>query len=97
MDTLFIAGAWRPARDAQTRTIHCPADGREVVTVAEASEADARDAVAAARAAFDDGPWPRMPAPERGALLRRLAGRRVVVFLDYDGVLTLLVDRPVTA
>ena len=39
MDTLFIAGAWRPARDARTRTIHCPADGREVVTVAEASEA----------------------------------------------------------
>ena len=75
MDTLFIAGAWRPAHDAQTRTIHCPADGREVVTVAEASEADARDAVAAARAAFDDGPWPRTPAPERAALLRRLADR----------------------
>ena len=75
MDTLLIAGAWRPAHDARTRTIHCPADGREVVTVAEASEADARDAVAAARAAFDSGPWPRTPAPERAALLRRLADR----------------------
>ena len=75
MDTLLIGGAWRPARDARTRTIHCPADGREVVTVAEASEADARDAVAAAREAFDSGPWPRTPAPERAALLRRLADR----------------------
>jgi len=75
MDTLFIAGARRPARDAGTRTIHCPADGREVVTVAEAGEQDARDAVAAARAAFDAGPWPRTPAPERAALLRRLADR----------------------
>ena len=75
METLFIAGSWRPARDSGTRTIHCPADGREVVTVAEATADDARDAVAAARAAFDDGPWPRTPAPERAALLRRLADR----------------------
>ena len=63
MDTLFIAGAWRPARDARTRTIHCPADGREVVTVAEASEADARDAVAAARARLRRRPL----APYAGA------------------------------
>ena len=75
MDTLFIAGAWRPARDSGTRTIHCPADGHEVVTVAEAGEADARDAVAAARVAFDTGSWPRTPAVERAALLRRLADR----------------------
>ncbi|HET8960635.1 aldehyde dehydrogenase family protein [Nocardioides sp.] len=75
METLFIAGAWRPARDSGTRTIHCPADGQEVVTVAEAGEQDARDAVAAARAAFDDGGWPQTPAPERADLLRRLADR----------------------
>jgi betaine-aldehyde dehydrogenase len=43
--------------------------------VAEATADDARDAVAAARTAFDDGPWPRTPAPERAALLRRLADR----------------------
>jgi betaine-aldehyde dehydrogenase len=75
MDTLFIDGAWRAARDSGTRTIHCPADGHEVVTVAEATAQDARDAVAAARAAYDDGPWPDTPAPERAALLRRLADR----------------------
>ena len=67
MDSLFTAGAWRAAYDSGTRTIHCPADGQEVVTVAEATEQDARDAVAAARAAFDTGPWPRTPAPERAA------------------------------
>ncbi|QZY28355.1 aldehyde dehydrogenase family protein [Nocardioides coralli] len=75
MDTLFIAGTWRPAGNSGTRSIHCPADGQHVVTVAEATADDARDAVAAARAAFDDGPWPRTPAPERAALLRRLADR----------------------
>ena len=75
MDTLFIAGTWRPARDSGTRTIRCPADGREVVTVAEASADDARDAVAAARTAFDHGPWPQTPAVERADLLRRVADR----------------------
>ncbi len=83
MDTLFIAGHWRPAGDSGTRTIHCPADGREVVTVAEATASDARDAVAAARVAFDSGPWPRTPASERAALLRRLADRLVA---DRDEV-----------
>ena len=75
MDTLFIAGSWRPAQDSGTRTIRCPADGREVATVAAATAADAHDAVAAARTAFDHGPWPKTPAPERAALLRRLADR----------------------
>jgi betaine-aldehyde dehydrogenase len=75
MDTLFIDGAWVAAQDSGTRTITCPADGREVVTVAEATADDAAAAVAAARAAFDDGPWPSTPAPERAALLRRFADR----------------------
>ena len=75
MDTLFIGGAWGAAQDSGTRTIHCPAGGREVATVAEATADDARAADAAARAAFDDGPWPQTPAPERAAVLRRLADR----------------------
>lgn len=43
------------------------------VEVALGAAADARRAVAAARQAFDDGPWPRMGLAERGALLHRLA------------------------
>lgn len=41
--------------------------------VALGSKADADLAVAAARRAFDDGPWPRMTFAERGAILHRLA------------------------
>ncbi|MEA2254202.1 MAG: aminomuconate-semialdehyde/2-hydroxymuconate-6-semialdehyde dehydrogenase [Solirubrobacteraceae bacterium] len=41
--------------------------------VALGDAADAERAIAAARAAFDDGPWPRMRFEERGALLHRLA------------------------
>lgn len=42
-------------------------------TVAEGGEAEARDALAAARTAFDSGPWPRMSERERSAVLHRLA------------------------
>jgi betaine-aldehyde dehydrogenase len=72
---LFIAGEWRDAADGATREIRCPADGRHVGTVSEGGEQDAVAAVVAARAAFDNGPWPRTPAPERAALLHRLADR----------------------
>jgi aminomuconate-semialdehyde/2-hydroxymuconate-6-semialdehyde dehydrogenase len=41
--------------------------------VALGGAAEAGRAVAAARAAFDDGPWPRMGFEERGAILHRLA------------------------
>jgi aminomuconate-semialdehyde/2-hydroxymuconate-6-semialdehyde dehydrogenase len=41
--------------------------------VAEASAADADRAIASARTAFDEGPWPRMGRVERAALIHRLA------------------------
>lgn len=74
---MHIDGEWRDAVDGATRTIHCPADGSLVATVAEGSERDALDAVRAARRAFDDGPWPHTPSPERAALLHRVADRLV--------------------
>ena len=39
----------------------------------EATAADTERAIGAARAAFDDGRWSDVPAPERGALLLRVA------------------------
>ena len=73
MPELFIGGTWRDARSGATRDIHCPADARLIATVSEGAEDDALAAVAAARAAFDDGDWPRTPAPTRAALLHRVA------------------------
>ncbi len=75
MPELFIGGAWLEASDGATREIHCPADGSLVGTVSEATATDATAAVRAARAAFDHGLWPSTPAPERAALLHRLADR----------------------
>ena len=75
MTTLHINGQWRTAASGETREITCPADGSVVATVDEGGAADALEAVRAAREAFDSGPWPSTPAPERAALLHRLADR----------------------
>ena len=73
MAELFVDGLWRPAAEGGTRDITCPADGSHVGVVAEATDADTLAAIAAARAAFDDGPWPGTPIAQRGALLGRVA------------------------
>ncbi|MFI8003024.1 aldehyde dehydrogenase family protein [Streptomyces sp. NPDC086010] len=73
MPELFIGGRWSAAVAGGTREIRCPADGELVAAVDEAGPRDAAAAVAAAREAFDGGPWPRTPAAERGRLLLRVA------------------------
>ncbi|WP_406233173.1 aldehyde dehydrogenase family protein [Nocardia sp. NBC_01009] len=70
---LLIDGAWTRASDGGTRQIVNPADGSVVAEVDEATPEDARRAVAAARAAFDDGAWVATPVTERAALLLRIA------------------------
>ncbi|WP_225728236.1 MULTISPECIES: aldehyde dehydrogenase family protein [unclassified Nocardia] len=70
---LFIGGHWVHAADGGIREIIDPASGSVAATVDEATPDDALRAVAAARAAFDDGAWAATPAAERAALLLRIA------------------------
>ncbi|WP_232326767.1 aldehyde dehydrogenase family protein [Microbispora sp. ATCC PTA-5024] len=70
---MYIGGRWREASGGGTREIRCPADGTLAATVSEAIRADTESAIAAAREAFDEGPWPRTPEVERGRLLLRVA------------------------
>jgi betaine-aldehyde dehydrogenase len=73
MRGLFIDGRWRATSAAEPRPVLDPGTGEVVDHAAEASAEDARDAVAAARRAFDEGPWPHRSAGERADVLRRLA------------------------
>ena len=75
MQTLLnhINGRWVPARDGATREILNPADNSVIALATDSGAADADDAIAAARAAFDQGPWGRSTGPERAALLFALA------------------------
>jgi 4-(gamma-glutamylamino)butanal dehydrogenase len=68
---LFVGGEVRGA--AASRKILTPRDGSLLAEVAWAGEADVDDAVAAARRAFDHGPWPRLHPRERGEILQRFA------------------------
>jgi acyl-CoA reductase-like NAD-dependent aldehyde dehydrogenase len=69
---LRIGGDRVPARDGRTFETIDPASGEAVAEVAYASAEDVDRGVAAARAAFDDGPWRSAPASERERLLHAL-------------------------
>ncbi len=70
---LFIDGAYVDAQSGTTFESVNPATGEVIAHVAEASKADVDVAVAAARRAFDHGPWPRMSVAERSAILMKIA------------------------
>ncbi len=69
----YINGAWRAAESSETFTVISPRDGRRVGSVPAASRADIDAAVEAARHAFYETDWPRLPVGERAAICRRLA------------------------
>ncbi len=73
MRYLYIAGKWTEAADDGTSQTINPYDATPLDTLAEAGPADVDAAVAAAREAFDDGPWRRSTVTERAALLSKIA------------------------
>jgi aldehyde dehydrogenase (NAD+) len=72
----FIDGKWVDPSSAARIDVIMPSTEERFVTVAEAKEADINRAVAAARKAFDHGPWPRMSHAERAGYLSAI-GREV--------------------
>jgi aminomuconate-semialdehyde/2-hydroxymuconate-6-semialdehyde dehydrogenase len=70
---LFIDGKYVDALSGKTFDDVNPATGEVIARVAEADYADVDLAVKAARRAFDEGPWPKMPVAERSAILMKLA------------------------
>jgi aldehyde dehydrogenase (NAD+) len=70
---LLIDGRHVPAASGRTFESRNPATGELLATIAEGDSADIDRAVAAARRAFEDGPWPRFTPAGRQAVLLRLA------------------------
>ena len=72
-DKLYIGGKWvAPATD-QVLEVFSPATEERVGSCPVASPADIDDAVAVARRAFDEGPWPQTTPAERGEILAKAA------------------------
>ena len=94
LDRFFIGGQW--TKPAGSKHFDAIDSGTESVyaRVPEATRADVEEAVAAARAAFDHGPWPRMSHTERAGYLRALgaalgarAGDLAAIWTMESGIL----------
>ncbi|NKJ44416.1 aldehyde dehydrogenase family protein [Novosphingobium sp. SG720] len=92
---LLIDGAFVPAADGQTLPSHNPATGEHLADFARGQAADVDRAVAAARAAFESGPWPRFSPAERQALLLRLADLVAAQAEDFALLDTLDMGSPI--
>ena len=66
---LFINGQWVDAASGKTFATPNPATGETLANVAEGDAEDIDRAVRAARRAFEDGPWGKMTASERGRII----------------------------
>ena len=101
-DSIFINGVWaKPSTDRKLCVVS-PTSEIPLIEVAEAVEADVDRAVAAARTAFDEGPWPRLSPAERGEVLKAL-GREMEkrindlaqAWIDQVGVVRSFAERSV--
>ena len=70
---MFLNGGWVEASEGHTREILNPANNELLAVVTDGTEHDAEIAIGHARRAFDEGPWPKMRAPERASYLFKLA------------------------
>jgi acyl-CoA reductase-like NAD-dependent aldehyde dehydrogenase len=77
MDTyqLYIGGKFVDAEGGVTKPTHNPYNGEPIANIPVASVADAEAAIAAAREAFDNGPWPHMSGEERSEIICTLSAK----------------------
>ena len=70
---MLIGDSWVDATSGKSFPVYNPATGDVLATVAEGEQEDINRAVAAARKAFDEGPWRKLTASQRGRLIWKLA------------------------
>src|SRR6202790_3638239 len=70
---MFINGEWVASKSSKTFPVYDPSTEETIAQVPDASADDVNRAVAAAKTAFEEGPWSTTTAQERGRVLFRLA------------------------
>ncbi len=73
VDKFYIGGKWVEPHESNRIAVVSPDTEEVIAHVAEATDADVDQAVAAAREAFDKGPWPKMAVEERNDWVRKLS------------------------
>jgi aldehyde dehydrogenase (NAD+) len=70
---MFIDGKWTAAASGRTYDVPNPATEETIGAAPDGAVEDMQRAIAAARKAFDEGPWPRSTRHERHRALMRIA------------------------
>ena len=94
-DKFFIGGKWVEPLSNRKLDVISPVTEERILSYPEASQADMDRAVAAAREAFDNGPWPRMAPTERARYLRKVAEHLAERLDDIAYSWTLQVGAPI--
>ncbi|HXG18596.1 MAG TPA: aldehyde dehydrogenase [Methylomirabilota bacterium] len=92
---LFIYGEYVHSASGKTFPVVNPANNEVLTELAEAGVEDVNRAVAAARKAFDEGPWPRLKTAERARMLRHFAELLVKHAPELEQIESLDVGKPV--
>lgn len=71
--SMLINGEFVASKSAKTFAVYDPSTEEVIARVPDANADDVNRAVAAAKAAFEEGPWATTTAQERGRVLFRLA------------------------
>jgi acyl-CoA reductase-like NAD-dependent aldehyde dehydrogenase/thiamine pyrophosphate-dependent acetolactate synthase large subunit-like protein len=95
-ERFFIGGRWVEPLSNRRLDVISPMTEERILSYPEAGEADMDRAVAAAREAFDSGPWPQMTPAERARSLRRVADLLAERLDDIAEAWTLQVGAPIT-
>ena len=70
---IYVGGEWIAPAGTGTIEVVSPHTEQVIARVPDGTKADIDKAVAAARDAFDNGPWPRLTPAERGDYISRLS------------------------
>jgi betaine-aldehyde dehydrogenase len=95
-EQLYIGGELVSPSGTAKIEVRSPANGELVGTVPDGTAADIDRAVAAAREAFDRGPWPRMAPGERADALARLNEQITLRSEEFASVIASEVGSPIT-
>lgn len=93
-DTFFIDGGWAAPASSDTIQVISPHTQEVVATVPEGMPADIDAAVAAARRAFDDGPWPRLTPTERIDVIAVFSGLYAAKMTEMADLITTEMGSP---
>jgi betaine-aldehyde dehydrogenase len=95
-DTLYIGGEWVAPAGTGTIDVVSPHTEEVVGRVPDSTAADVDRAVDAARRAFDESDWPRLPIEDRLAIVQRFSDLYAARMMDMAAVITEEMGSPIS-